>query len=77
MSRNADLRKCGQFIMDAENAITRHVLSLDDKRAESLRRAMRRLTETNCWWAEYRAARVIKVALGNRRLLKPRKRSKP
>ena len=66
MSRNADLRKYAEMLNSMENRIIRDVGAMDAKRAKSLRAALSRLTQTNCWWAEYRVSQHFRVALRHR-----------
>lgn len=67
MARNADLKACGRLYSEMESAVLNAVRGLTDQQAESLRRCIANLNQVNCWWAEYRVAPIIRIALVERR----------
>jgi hypothetical protein len=67
MAKNAELRFCAKRFAAMEADVTDAVRKMDDVKAERLRRAVSRLTNTNCWWAEYAVRDIIKIALRIRR----------
>lgn len=60
------LQECGKLLSDYESAIVTKVAALSDNECRSVRRALNRLTNTNCWWATYRCKPVVEYALEER-----------
>jgi len=57
--RNAISRAIAEAVSDLHRSIER----ASDKERQALRAHIDSLTKTNCWWAEYEAAPVIRKAL--------------
>lgn len=70
MTKNLDLKHCGRIYAAMDADVRNSIRALDDDKAKKLRRALDRLTQVNCWWAEYRVAEIVRSALRDRALSK-------
>ena len=57
--RNAISRAIAEAVSDLHRSIER----VSDKERQALRAHIDSLTMTNCWWAEYEAAPIVRNAL--------------
>lgn len=57
--RNAISRAIAEAVSDLHRSIER----VSDKERQALRTHIDSLTKTNCWWAEYEAAPIVRNAL--------------
>lgn len=70
MSRSKELKRRAQLYCSSVTSLER----MTTRKLQSLRMACKRLTRTNCWWAEYHLAPLLLQAIKDEFYRRARKR---